>query len=74
MTSSSRATITRRRERKPAMKTIRVPIRAEYKIIDGKPVRQSAEYADVDPRVIAEMIIKATQNSEARKLQLAVYQ
>ena len=41
------------------MKTIKVPITAQYKIIDGEAVLQSAEYADVDINVIAEMILKA---------------
>ena len=27
--------------------TIRVPIRARYKVIDGEPILQEAEYADV---------------------------
>lgn len=39
--------------------TISIPIKAQYKIIDGKAVLQSAEYADVDPRIIVEMIFKA---------------
>ena len=39
-------------------KTIRVPIIANYKMIDGKPVLQSAEYAEVDIRIIADMIAK----------------
>ena len=41
------------------MKTIMVPIIAQFKIVDGEAVLQSAEYADVDVRVIAEMILKA---------------
>lgn len=40
-------------------KTIRVPIIANYKTIDGEPVLQSAEYAEVDVRIIADMIAKA---------------
>ena len=54
--------VTRRHERKLTMKTIRVPIRAEYKIVDGEPVLQSAEYAEVDARLVAEMIFKSIPN------------
>ncbi len=47
-------------------KTIRVPIIANYKMIDRKPVLQSAEYVEVDVRIIADMDCKGVQPSAAR--------
>lgn len=47
------------------MKTIKVPICAEYQIIDGEAVLESAEYADVDVRIIAEMIMRSTSNDKS---------
>lgn len=47
--------------------TIRVPIRARYKVIDGEPILQEAEYADVDVQIIAEMLLKAFRVS-AKKI------
>lgn len=38
--------------------TIRVPIRAHYRIIDSKVVKESAEYADVPVDAIAELLIR----------------
>jgi hypothetical protein len=46
------------------MKTIKIPITAQYKIIDGQAVLQSAEYAEVDARIIAEMIFNARLGSD----------
>ena len=37
--------------------TIRVPIRARYSVIDGVPILQEAEYADVDVKIIVEMLL-----------------
>lgn len=39
--------------------TIRVPIRARYSVIDGVPILQEAEYADVDVKIIVDMLLKA---------------
>lgn len=39
--------------------TIRIPIRAHYRIIDGEVVKESAEYADIPVDTIAEMLIRA---------------
>lgn len=39
--------------------TVSIPVKANYKLEDGQCVLQSAEYADVEASVIAEMILKA---------------
>ena len=38
--------------------TIRIPIRATYRMIDGEAVKIDAEYADVPVNLIAKMIIR----------------
>lgn len=37
--------------------TIRVPVKAGFAIVDGKPVMISAEYADVDVDALARYLI-----------------
>lgn len=35
----------------------RIPVRATYRIVNGKPVKTAAEYADIPATVIAEKIL-----------------
>ncbi len=39
--------------------TITVPIRARYEIAEGQAILREAEYAEVDVKIIAEMLLKA---------------
>lgn len=39
--------------------TVRIPVTARYRIIDGKPVMIEAEYKDIPASVIAKMILTA---------------
>nr|DAJ22352.1 MAG TPA: hypothetical protein [Myoviridae sp. ct6nn14] len=39
--------------------TITVPIRARYEIVEGQAILREAEYAEVDVKIIAEMLLKA---------------
>lgn len=39
--------------------TITIPVSMQFKVIDGKPVKQSAEYAAIDPDIIARMLLDA---------------
>ena len=47
--------------------TVRVPLQASYKIIDGVPVLQSAEYADVDVDIIARLLLDAFRVQAEKK-------
>ena len=40
--------------------TITVPIRARYEIVEGQAILREAEYAEVDVKIIAEMLLKAS--------------
>lgn len=39
--------------------TITVPIWARYEIVEGQAILREAEYAEVDVKIIAEMLLKA---------------
>jgi len=39
--------------------TITVPIRARYEVVEGQAILREAEYAEVDVKIIAEMLLKA---------------